>query len=192
MTNKIIVSNVENEIRFIGSLVLANDLYLEYEKIIKPKYYFSDEVCLNVYDWFSVLYINNQKFNEKNLVIYLNQSEDKLSFFKKIGGWSTIEQFSEISDITEFKSYFQILQKYSLLRELESKGVNTERIRNHKNFDKSTVDQIYKNVRNTIDKIHTQIVSDSEVLDISDATELVDVTDGEDLIFFSSKIVKVE
>lgn len=171
--NKIVVglTNTESEIRFIGSLFLNNDLFLEYEKVIEPKYYFSDEVCRNYYDWLSVLYSNNQKFNEKNFSIYVNQSEERISFYRKMEGWKTISSFMELSEPSEFKSYFQTMQKFALLREFEAIGFDTTSIRAHKNFDKATPDQIYKTIRNKTDKVHTAITADAEVLDVT--TEVV-------------------
>ena len=67
------LTNTESEFRFIGSLFINNDLFLEYEKVIEPKYYFTDEICRTYYDWISILYSNEQKFNEKNFTIYFDQ-----------------------------------------------------------------------------------------------------------------------
>ena len=162
------ISSAENEIRFIGSLFLNNDLFLEYERIIVSKYYFTDDICRTLYDWITVLYANEQKFNEKNIVIYANQSEDRLSFYKKMGGWKTIEDFMAISDESELKSYFQIIQKFALIRELELRDIGTEKIRSHKNFDKADANAIYNLVKKNIDKIHTRITADADIIDITD------------------------
>lgn len=163
---KDIVANPQAEILFIGSLFKLNDLFLEYEKIIVPKYYFSDEFSREVYEWLSVLYNNSQAFTEKNIVLYASEKDERLTLYKKYGGWKTIQQFIEYADETEFKSYFQNIQKYALLRELENKGIDTSKIRSHKNFDKATTNEIYQKVRRTVDTVHTNISSDMEIEDI--------------------------
>lgn len=161
------LTNTESEFRFIGSLFLNNDLFLEYEKVIEPKYYFTDLICRTYYEWISILYSNDQKFNEKNFSVYVNQSDERIAFYRKNEGWKTISAYMEFSDPAEFKSYFQTMQKFALLREFEAIGFNTSSIRNHKNFDKATPDQIYKTIRNKMDKVHTAITADAEVLDIT-------------------------
>lgn len=162
------INSAENEIRFIGSLFINNDLYLEYERIVIPKYYFTDEICRTLYEWISVLYANEQKFNEKNLVVFVSQSDDRLSFYKKFGGWKTIEEFMSLSDETELKSYFQTIQKFALVRELELRDIGTSKIRSHKNFEKADANAIYNLVKKNIDKIHTRITADADVVDITD------------------------
>lgn len=168
MTEPVRLVNPESEFRFIGSLFSNPDLFLEYETVIlEPKYYFSDRFCLVLYDWLSVLFSNEQTFNEKNLSVYVNQSPDRISIYREMEGWKTIDAFMEFSDIGEFKSYFQTMQKFALLREFEAKGIDTTAIRSHKNFEKSTPDQIYKRIRNMVDKIHTAITADAEIKDVS-------------------------
>lgn len=170
MEEKEIVSNPQNEMFFIGSLFLDNDLFLEYDKVIVPGYYFTDELCLSLYEWLSVLFVNEQKFTEKNLVVYVTQDSNKLEKYKSFGGWKTIEGFMEISDVSEFRSYFQTIQKYALCREMESKGFDTSKIRKHKNFEKATTSEVYRKIRAVIDKVHTSVTADVEIENITEET----------------------
>jgi hypothetical protein len=160
------IASIGNEARFIGSLFINNDLFIEYEKVVVSKYYFSEEFCLNLYDWLSVLSNNGQAFTEKNLLVYVREDEKKLSLYKKYGGWKAVEGMIEISDESEFQSYFNAIQKWALLRELENKGFSTEKIRASKNFDKATTNDIYNKVRRNLDGIHTKVTSDLDVIDI--------------------------
>jgi hypothetical protein len=174
--NDVIISRT-NEARFIGCLFLNNDLFLEYEKVITAKYYFSDEFCFNAYEWLSVLFNKGQKFSEKNLVLYLSEDDEKKSFYKKYGGWKTIEEMMNlVNDESEFKSYFEALQKYSLLRELAKKEIGTSKIRASKNFDKFTANDVYNKVRKNIDTIHTRVTGDIEIVDA--AKEVRSMTEG--------------
>lgn len=162
------IASPQYELLFIGSLFLDSDLFLEYEKVIVSKYYFTDEVCMNFYEWLSVLFNKNQKFTEKNLIVHLSQKEEDLNLYKSYGGWKTIESFMELADTSEFKSYFQVIQKYALCREMELKGFDTSKIRNHKNFEKATTGDVYRKIRSIVDKVHTSVTADVEILDIAD------------------------
>jgi hypothetical protein len=166
MTDETVVENRLTEGLFIGSLFRKNDLFIEYEKVVVAKYYFHDEICLNLYEWLSVLFARGQAFTEKNLVLYISEDDERKVFYKKFGGWKTIEQLIDLADECEFKSYFQTIQKYALLRELENRGISTEKIRSSKTFDKATANDVYNKVRKNIDNIHTKITSDIEIIDI--------------------------
>lgn len=165
------LADIQSEMRFIGSLFLNNDLFLEYDKIVRWDYYFNDIVCKTLYQWLEDLYTKEQKFNEKNLTIYASQNEEKLSFFRKIGGYKTIEGFMSISDESEFKSYFNAIQKWTLIRELELKGVDTSLIRSSKGFEKANSNQIYNQLKKMLDNVHTKVTADVEVLPLTSGVE---------------------
>lgn len=170
------ICDIQSEIRFIGSLFINNDLFLEYEKVVRWDYYFVDGICKILYQWLEVLYVKEQSFNEKNIAIYVSQDEERIKFYKEMGGFNTIKGFMEVSDEKEFKSYFNSIQKFTLLRELESKGISTEKIRNSKNFEKANSNQIYNQFKKVLDNIHTKVTADIEL--ISMTTGMEDMTNG--------------
>ena len=57
------LADVQSEMRFIGTLFINSDLFLEYEKVVRWDYYFSDIVCKTIYRWLEDLYAKEQKFN---------------------------------------------------------------------------------------------------------------------------------
>lgn len=166
-----VLADVQSEIRFIGSLFLNNDLFLEYEKVVRWDYYFSDIVCKTLYQWLEDLYAKEQKFNEKNVTVYASQNEERISFFRKIGGYKTIEEFISISDESEFKSYFNSIQKWTLIRELEGKGIDTKLIRSSKGFEIANSNQIYNKLKRMLDTIHTKVTADIDVVSLTSGVE---------------------
>lgn len=161
------LADVQSEMRFIGTLFINSDLFLEYEKVVRWDYYFSDIVCKTIYRWLEDLYAKEQKFNEKNLTVYASQNEERLSFFKKIGGFETIKEFINLSDESEFKSYFNSIQKWTLVRELQLKGVDTSAIRASKGFERANSNQVYNQLKKMLDTIHTKVTADIEVISLT-------------------------
>ena len=90
----------------------------------------------------------------------MSQNADRLKTYRKYGGWKTISEWMTLANIEDFKNYFEIVKKYSLLREYHRRGYNVERIINHSKFNFMKASDIYKIIRSGADKISTQILSD--------------------------------
>ena len=90
----------------------------------------------------------------------MSQNADRLKTYRKYGGWKTISEWMNLANIEDFKNYFEIVKKYSLLREYHRRGYNVERIINHSKFNFMKASDIYKIIRSGADKISTQILSD--------------------------------
>jgi replicative DNA helicase len=158
------VTNVQNEILFLGAIYKKPDLYVEFERFIKSKYYFSDPVTKFFYDEGFAIYKNRtQSFNETIINLYMSEDQERFKTYKKYGGYKTIESWMELALLEDAKTYFDILQKYALMREYEHKGFNTEKYRNSKKFTSMTAKQFYYNIKKTVDDIHTQISGDPDV-----------------------------
>lgn len=69
-----------------------------------------------------------------------------------------------ISDCTNpvKKGYFEVLKKFSLLREYQRNGFNIEGICKHPKFEKLKAQDIYKLIRGKADKINTVILTNDE------------------------------
>ena len=156
-------TNVANEILLVGSLYKNPDLYVSYGNFIRSQYDFSDPVTKFFYDSFSVMYITfSQTMDENKLNIFMSQDDDRLRFYKKYKGWKTISQWMNLADVEDFKNYFNIVKKYSLVREYERNGYPVQRILGHKNFEKWKPQDIYKIIRSKADKINTVINASEE------------------------------
>jgi len=169
------ISNVPNEMMFVGALFRKPDLYLEYERFIKSKFYFTDVVCKFFYEEGFLIYKNRtQTFTEVSIQLYMSEDKDRLTKFREYGGYSTIETWMELAQIEDMQNYFNVLQKFALIREYERKGLNTERFRKSRKFESLTPKQLYFNIKKTVDQIFTDISGDPDVETLnSSVTEMI-------------------
>jgi replicative DNA helicase len=177
MTENTVVANVQNELLFIGVIFKKPDLYMEFERYIKSKYYFSDEMTKFFYDeGFSIYKNRTQNFNETAINLYMSEDKDRFALYKKYGGFKTIEEMMDIALVEDAKTYFDVIQKFALARELERKGFNTEKYRTSRKFNDMNAKHFYFNVKKTIDDIHTRITGDPDVETLnSSVTDMVNL-----------------
>ena len=45
------------------------------------------------------------------------EDQERLSLYKKYGGWKTLEDWMNLAVVDNFQGYFEVLKKFSLLRE---------------------------------------------------------------------------
>ena len=165
-------TNVQGEILFVGSLYKNPDLYVSYGNFIRSQYDFSDPVTKFFYDSFTTMYTTfSQTMSENKVNIFMSQDDDRLKLYKKYKGWKTITQWMSLADVEDFKNYFNIVKKYSLVREYERNGYPVQRILGHKNFEKWTPQDIYKIIRSKADKINTVINASEESVVLTSETE---------------------
>jgi len=67
-----------------------------------------------------------------------------------------------LAQTDDFKLYFEVLKKYSLLREYGRNGFNVQKIIDHPKFNLFGALDIYKLIRSKADKIHTVILTNNE------------------------------
>ena len=106
-----------------------------------------------------------QTFSKANVSIFMSEEPERASLYRKYGGWRTIESWVRMSSTDDFdvRSCFDRLKKYSLLREYERRGFNTDFIKNQNRFDYYTAKDIYKLVRTQADRVNTVIMGDSDI-----------------------------
>lgn len=164
--------NVQAEILLVGSLYKNPDLYVSYGNFMRSQYDFSDPATKFFYDEFATMYTTfSQTIDETKLNIYMSQDDDRFRTYKKYKGWKIISQWMSIADVEDFKNYFNIVKKYSLVREYERNGYPVQRILNHKNFEKWKPQDIYKIIRSKADKINTIINASEESVVLTSNTE---------------------
>jgi len=164
MAENEVVANVQNEMMFVGVLYKHPDLYIEYERFIKSKYYFTDPVCKFFYDEGYLIYKNRtQNFTETAIELYMSEDQERYKTYKTHGKYKTIEAWMDIALIEDSKYYFDVLQKYALIREYERKGFNTEKYRNSPKFVAMTPKQFYFNIKKTVDDVHVKITGEPDV-----------------------------
>lgn len=158
-----VVSNITNEILFVGSIFKKPDLFIEYGHNIRSKYDFHDEATKFFYDNAEILYqTRTQTFNKSTLSVYMAEDSDRLTAYKKFGGWKTIENWMSLALPENITGYFEVLKKFSLLREYQRNGFSVDKILNHAKFEMLNAMDIYRLIRSKADRIHTIILTNEE------------------------------
>ena len=159
-----IIANVSNEMMFVGVLYKKPDLYVEYERFVKSKYYFTDPVCKFFYEEGFLIYKNRtQTFTESAIQLYMIEEQERYANYKNYGGYKTLEAWIDLALVEDAQNYFEILQKYALIREYEKRGFDTSWYRKSKKFESMSPRQFYFNIKKTVDDIHTNISGDPDV-----------------------------
>lgn len=147
----------------VGAVYKNPDLLVEYGQYIKSKYDFYDEGTKFFYDQAETLYTTRtQEFTKTSVLTYMAEDESRMRQYKELKGWNTIEGYMKLSNPDDVKGYFEVLKKYSLLREYQRNGFNIEGICKHPRFEKLKAQDIYKLIRGKADKINTVILTNDE------------------------------
>lgn len=161
-------TNVASEICFVGALYSNPDLYVSYGNFMRSKYDFSDPVTRFLYDNLETYYLTfSQSVDEKKVNVFMSQNEERLREYKQYKGWKTIERYMNTCDVHDVENYFQLIKKYSLLREYERNGFPVDKILKHKKFDSLTANDIYRIIRVKADKINTVINAGEEAVELT-------------------------
>ncbi len=164
------VQNITNEMLFVGAIYKSPELFVEYAPLIKSKYDFSDEAVKFYYDNAEIMFTTRtQTFNKSTVNSYMSEDKDRLAQYKKYKGFKTVEEWSKLAVADDFKNYYEILKKYSLLREYQRNGFNIEKIMSHPKFETFSALDIYRLIRGKADRIHTVILTNevSEILNMN-------------------------
>lgn len=169
------VENITNEILFVGSIYKQPDLLVEYGAYIRSKYDFVDEATRFFYDNAEIMYKSHtQTFNKSTILTFFASDTTKLNQFKKYGGYKILAEWVKLAVVEDMPKTYEVLKKYSLLREYERQGFNVERILNHKKFETFSAIDIYRLIRGMTDRVHTVIMTnqESEILN-SEVSDMV-------------------
>lgn len=161
-------SNIQAEMCFVGALYSDCDLYISYGNFMRSKYDFADPVTRFLYDNLETYYLTfSQTIDEKKVNVFMSQNEERLQEYKQYKGWKTIQRFMSLADVSDVENYFQLIKKYSLLREYERNGFPVDKILKHKKFDSLTANDIYRIIRVKADKINTVINAGDEAVELT-------------------------
>lgn len=148
---------------FVGAIYKNPELFIEYSQTIRSQYDFSDEATKFFYDCAEIMYsTRTQTFNKSTISTFMAEDIERLTQYKKFGGFKTLDEWIKLAINEDMKNYFEILKKYSLLREYSRNGFDTSKIITHKKFETFTAMDIYRLIRSKADRIHTVILSNSE------------------------------
>lgn len=158
-----LISNIPNEILFVGAIYKHPDFLVEYGHNVKSKFDFADEATKFFYDSAVILYrTRTQEFNKTSVLTFMVEDEIRLAQYKKWKGWSTLEGYMKLANEDDIKGYFNVLKKYSLLRAYQNDGFNIEPVCSSKQFELLTAQDIYKAIRGKADKKYAVIIANDE------------------------------
>lgn len=167
--DKDLVCHIPTEVMFVGAMYKQPDLLVSYGQYIRSKYDFSDEVTKFFYDAAEVIYqTRSQTFNKSTISSYFAEDLDRLSKYKKYGGWRTLEQWVSLAIPDDIEKYYELIKKFSLLREYQRNGFDVSKIVTHKSFEKFTASDVYRLIRAKADRIHTVILTNQEAEILND------------------------
>ena len=178
------ISNIPNEIMFVGCIYKSPELFVEYAQHTKSRYDFYDEATRFFYDCGEILFTTRtQTFTKNSITTFMAEDKERLELFKKYGGWQTIEKWASLANTDDAKNYFEILKKYSLLREYQRNGFDIDKIVSHSKFETFTAMDIYRLIRGKADRIHTVILAntDTEILNRNTKTTLISSMEKPDM-----------
>ena len=168
--------NVQAEGMLCGCMYKQPDLYLTYGESIKSKYDFADESARFYYDLFSEYYLTlSQDISQNKINNFASQNAERYMLYKSYGGWRTIVDFMNMADPNDIKNIFNIVKKFSLVREYDKAGFPAEKILEKKNFQTMTASDVYRYMRGKADKINTKInVIDEPIILTKEVSKTVD------------------
>lgn len=163
------ISNVQNEVLFVGSFYKNPDLYVEHGRFVKSQYDLSDEVSKFLYDNFELYYKTfSQTIDETKVNNFMSQDNERFKTYRRYGGYKTIKSCIDLADIDDFDKYMEVVKKYSLLREFNEKGFDVTKIMEHKRFNTMKANDVYRIIRSITDKVGTVIMSNETAISSSD------------------------
>lgn len=153
------ICNKNAELCLVGSLYKEPELYVTYGNVIRSKYDFSDSATIFFYNLFEQCYLTfTQDTNNKSKIDnFASQNAETFKKYKAYGGWKTISEMMNIADSSDFKNYFTLTKKFSLLREYHKQGFAVDKIMSYKKFGTMTAADVYRMIRSQCDKINTNI-----------------------------------
>lgn len=158
-----IITSIPTEVLYVGCIYKQPDLLVNYGQYIRSKYDFADEATRFFYDSAETIYqTRTQTFNKTTISTYFSEDPERLSQFKKYGGWKTLESWMNLALTDDISRYQDIIKKYSLLREYQRNGFDISKIVEHKQFEQFTASDIYRLIRSKADRIHTVILTNQE------------------------------
>ncbi len=170
------MTNVQAELLFVGAIYKKPDIYITYGPTIRAQYDFSDPATRFFYNTFENYYLTfSQEISEDKLNNFCSQNHETFKQYRNFKGWSTVKAMMEMADVNDIKNYYNIIKKFSLIREYDKNGFPAEKILQFKGFEKLTANDIYRIMRSKCDKINTDVsVMDEPVILTENAISTVD------------------
>ena len=168
------VANVESELLLISDFYKDKISFIKYNSLIDPYLFFSEQKTRTLYRLISLYYESYEEFKDVDFRIFLKTDKEYTSSYLKAGGIEAIEELITLES-DSLKQNFEVVRKYALLREYDTKGFNVEKIMKHESFSKLTAKKIHDLIRTMCDSIKTKVDGciDDNIIITENAREFV-------------------
>lgn len=150
------LASVDNELLLIADFYKDKMDFVRYSSLIDPYLFFSESKTRTLYRLISLYYEEYDEFQDVDFRIFLKTDQEYTSSYLKAGGIETIEKLISLES-SSLKQNFEVVRKYALLREYDSKGFNVEKIMKHEAFSQLTARKICDMMRKLVDNIRTKV-----------------------------------
>lgn len=122
------ISDLATEGIVIGFIYRYPELLDEYIDLIVPKYDFTDENCIFLYEIIINAYISNGKLDHISINLYISSLDnDKIKKWQEIKGFDILDKLVEFSkSVDKFETVYKKLKVYNVFRYLKKQGFSIE------------------------------------------------------------------
>lgn len=155
-----VIKDTQSEVLTVASFYANPDLFLDYGDLIRSKYDFAEPTAKFLYDSLYEIYhyhTNGEEINEVKINMYMAADEERQKRYKALKGYSYIQRIIKLVDLNDFEKYYNRLKKFSLLRELDKKGFNVQKVLDHPKFDALTPEDVIDALEYQLNTVATVI-----------------------------------
>lgn len=166
------------ELTFIGALCLEPKFIPKYEDFVSPKYDFTADSTAFFYLCLCQLgKRTGWTINQTSINAFMADNKERAKVYQRYGGYKWIEYVIEMAKannaIENIESYYEMLKKYSLVRQFWIRDTKTimENITKLKDFPTMKPREILLKMTSEFGKIYTRLANGEEVKDLTAGCE---------------------
>ena len=166
------IKDTINEGIIIGFLYRFPDLISEYMELIIPKFDFTDDSIIFLYNTIINAYIENGRLDDISINLYVSKfNKDDMNKWIKLKGLETIKKLAKFSEsVSTFETAYNKLKTYNVLRYLNTSGFDVEnRLDFIKDKNVEFIIKMYENklvkALNYVNNINDSVLLGTKILD---------------------------
>ena len=166
------------ELTFIGALYLEPKYAKKYEEFINPKYDFTaDSTVFFYYALVGMGKRTDWKVSPETVNAYMADNKDRAKVYQKYGGYKWVSYVIKMAEsnnaLENIENYYNMVKKYSLVREFWRKGLKglMENIVKLSDFAEKKPRDILLEAYNVFGKVYTKLANGEEVRDLTSGCE---------------------
>lgn len=154
-------TNVKSELLLLSDLYKSKINYTKIHSLVDPYLFFSETKTRTLYKLVGIFYQSYDVYDQVDFRIFLTNNKDLMEEYLAVGGMGGLDEIMSLGS-SSFKQNFEAVRKYSLLREFNRNGFDTDRLMKNERFDQLSARKIYDVMRAMVDNIKTKVDGDME------------------------------